>query len=44
LAQWTGDVGAVVSEPLPARQVTVHLYTDGSVTEWGLEIDGFSWR
>jgi subtilisin family serine protease len=44
LAQWTGDVGAVVSEPVPARQVTVHLYTDGSVTDWGLALEGFSWR
>ena len=44
LAQWTGDVGAVISEALPARQVTVHLYTDGSVTDWGLSLSGFSWR
>ncbi len=44
LAQWTGDVGAVVSDALPARQVTLHLYTDGSVTGWGLALDGFSWR
>jgi len=44
LAQWTGDVGAVVSDALPARRVTLHLYTDGSVTDWGLALDGYSWR
>ncbi|MCO4768495.1 MAG: S8 family serine peptidase [Deltaproteobacteria bacterium] len=44
LAEWTGDLGAVVSEALPHAAVTVHLFTDGSVTEWGLQIEGYSWR
>ena len=44
LAEWSGNVGAVVSEPLPHGAVTLHLFTDGSVTEWGLELAGYSWR
>jgi thermitase len=44
LAEWTGDVGAVESEALPGDEVRLFLFTDGSVTEWGLKLDGFSWR
>ena len=44
IAEWTGDLGALVSEPFPHSTVTVLLFTDGSVTEWGLELEGYSWR
>ena len=44
LAEWTGDLGAVVSDPLDAREVRLLLFTDGSVTDWGLELEGYSWR
>ncbi len=44
LAEWSGNIGSVVSEPFPHGSVTVLLFTDGSVTEWGLELAGYSWR
>ncbi len=44
LAEWSGDIGAIVSEPFPFDNVSLFLFTDGSVTEWGLELQGFSWR
>ena len=44
LAEWTGDLGAVNSEVLRRGRVTLHLYTDSSVTDWGLRLAGYSWR
>ena len=44
LQEWTGDVGAATSDALPFGQVRVHLYTDYSVTGWGLKLAGYSWR
>lgn len=44
LAEWTGDLGAVESAAVPAGALSLHLFTDGSVTGWGLKLDGFSWR
>lgn len=44
LAEWSGDLGSVVSEAFPHRAVQLFLFTDGSVTEWGLELEGYSWR
>ncbi len=44
LAEWSGDLGTVVSEAFPHGMVDLFLFTDSSVTEWGLELEGFSWR
>ena len=44
LAEWTGDLGAVVSPVFQEPSVRLFLFTDGSVTEWGLKLEGFSWR
>ncbi len=44
LAEWTGDLGAVVSPVFDESSVRLFLFTDGSVTDWGLALDGFSWR
>jgi|GEM_PF-757500 len=44
LQEWSGDHGSVVSEAFPHDSVSLFLFTDGSVTEWGLELEGFSWR
>ena len=44
LAEWSGDLGAVDSQEFPVGQLTLHLYTDSSVTEWGLALSGYSWR
>ena len=44
LAEWTGDIGAVESEALPGQEVRLFLFTDSSVTEWGLQLEGYSWR
>ena len=44
LAEWTGDLGAVVSPVFSEPSVRLFLFTDGSVTDWGLALEGFSWR
>ena len=44
LAEWTGDLGAVVSPAFNEPSVRLFLFTDGSVTDWGLKLEGFSWR
>jgi len=44
LAEWTGDLGAVVSPVFDTPSLRLLLFTDGSVTEWGLALEGFSWR
>lgn len=44
LAEWTGDLGAVVSPVFNEPSVRLFLFTDGSVTDWGLALEGFSWR
>ena len=44
LAEWTGDLGAVESAALPGQEVRLFLFTDSSVTEWGLKLEGYSWR
>lgn len=44
LASWTGSHGAFDSDPIPARDVDLELRTDGSVTQWGLRLRGFSYR
>jgi thermitase len=44
LAEWTGDLGAVESAPLPGSEVRLFVFTDGSVTGWGLRLEGYSWR
>ena len=44
LAEWTGDLGAVTSQVFAEPSVRLFLFTDGSVTDWGLALDGFSWR
>ena len=44
LAEWTGNRGAVVSETLEAASVRLHLFSDSSVTGWGLALTGFDWR
>ena len=38
------DLGAVNSQDFPVGDITLHLYTDSSVTEWGLALSGYSWR
>jgi hypothetical protein len=45
LQEWTGPVGAATSDSFPVDEgVRLHLYTDGSVTGWGLKLSGYSWR
>lgn len=45
LQEWTGAVGAATSDTFRVDQgVRVHLYTDYSVTGWGLKLSGYSWR
>jgi len=45
LQEWTGSAGAVNSDTFPVGEgVRMHLYTDYSVTGWGLKLSGYSWR
>lgn len=44
LAEWTGDLGEVESAALPGSEIRLWMFTDGSVTDWGIRLDGFSWR
>jgi hypothetical protein len=44
LAEWTGDQGAVSSDAFAVGWLSLHLFTDGSVTDWGLALAGYSWR
>jgi subtilisin family serine protease len=44
LAEWTGEKSAFESGAFPQRKVSLFLFTDSSVTGWGLELDGYSWR
>ena len=44
LAEWSGDQGEVTSDVLSAGEVTVHLFSDYSVTGWGVSLAGYDWR
>ncbi len=45
LQEWTGNAGAANSDTFRVDQgVRLHLYTDYSVTGWGLKLAGYSWR
>jgi len=42
--EWTGNQGEVVSSALAGNQAMIGLYTDYSVTAWGFQLSGYSWR
>jgi subtilisin family serine protease len=40
----TGHLGAFETDPVPGDALTIRLVTDYSVTDYGIDVAGYSWR
>ena len=44
VASYCGSLGAFVTDPIPGNTAAIQLLTDYSITAYGMEIEGYSWR